>query len=33
VGRKIADEHMAALNIEPLRFHGEWNYVIHPRKL
>ena len=33
VGRKIADEHMATLNIEPLRFHGEWNYVIHPRKL
>lgn len=33
VGRRIADEHMATLNIEPLRFHGEWNYVIHPRKL
>jgi transposase len=33
VGRKIADEHMATLNIEPLRFHGEWNYVIHPRQV
>jgi transposase len=33
VGRKIADAHMATLNIEPLHFHGEWNYVIHPRKL
>ena len=33
VGRKIADEHMATLNIEPLRFHGEWNYVIRPRKM
>lgn len=33
VGRKIADEHMATLNIEPLRFHGEWNYVIRPRKV
>ena len=33
LGRKIADEHMATLNIEPLRFHGEWNYVIRPRKV
>ena len=33
VGRKIADAHMATLNIEPLPFHGEWNYVIHPRTL
>jgi len=21
---------MAAINITPLRFHGEWNYVIRP---
>jgi hypothetical protein len=30
-GRKITDEEMAGINITPLRFHGEWNYVIHPR--
>jgi hypothetical protein len=30
-GRKISDEEMAAVNITPLRFHGEWNYTIHPR--
>jgi hypothetical protein len=30
-GRKISDEEMTALNITPLRFHGEWNYTIHPR--
>jgi hypothetical protein len=29
-GRKISDEEMAAINITPLRFHGEWNYIIHP---
>ena len=30
VGRKVTKEEMAAINIKPLRFHGEWNYVIHP---
>jgi hypothetical protein len=30
-GRKISDEQMAGINITPLRFHGEWNYTIHPR--
>jgi len=29
-GRKISDEEMARINIAPLRFHGEWNYTIHP---
>jgi hypothetical protein len=29
-GRKISDEEMAKINITPLRFHGEWNYTIHP---
>jgi Rhodopirellula transposase DDE domain len=33
VGRRITREQMATLNIAPLRFHGEWNYVIRPRKL
>ncbi len=29
VGRKVTEEEMAAINIKPLRFHGEWNCVIH----
>lgn len=31
-GRKISDKEMATLNIKPHRFHGEWNYEIHPRE-
>jgi len=30
VGRKVTKEEMANINITPLRFHGEWNYVIRP---
>ena len=30
VGRKVTEEQMAGINIAPLRFHGEWNYVIYP---
>ena len=29
-GRKIKDEQMAAINIRPSPFHGEWNYTIFP---
>ena len=29
-GRKVTPEEMAQINIKPSRFHGEWNYVIHP---
>ena len=29
-GRKVSDEELAAVNIKPSRFHGEWNYVISP---
>jgi hypothetical protein len=29
-GRKVTKEEMATIKIEPSRFHGEWNYVIHP---
>ena len=29
---KVSDENMKSLNIEPHRFHGEWNYTIKPRK-
>jgi len=31
-GRKITKADMNSLNITPARFHGEWNYVISPRK-
>ncbi|GAC1359379.1 MAG: ISAzo13 family transposase [Ktedonobacteraceae bacterium] len=30
-GRKISDEEMATLCIQPDSFHGEWNYTILPR--
>ncbi len=30
-GRKISDEEMATLSIQPDSFHGEWNYTILPR--
>ncbi len=29
-GRKVSDDELAAINISPSRFHGEWNYIIHP---
>ncbi len=29
-GRAITDGQMAAVNIRPARFHGEWNYLIRP---
>ena len=29
-GRKVSPEEMAAINLTPQRFHGEWNYVIRP---
>ena len=31
-GIKIPDAEMAALNLKPASFHGEWNYTIAPRK-
>lgn len=31
-GRKVTEEEMAKINIKPSRFHGEWNYVIHPHR-
>jgi hypothetical protein len=30
---KVSKEDMKSLNIEPHKFHGEWNYTIKPRKL
>ena len=31
-GLKVSDEEMEGLNIETADFHGEWNYMISPRK-
>jgi len=31
-GIKVTDAEMAALNIQPADFHGEWNYTIAPRQ-
>jgi transposase len=30
-GRKVSDEEMATLSLQPDLFHGEWNYTILPR--
>ena len=30
-GRKVSNAEMERLNLQPARFHGEWNYVIHPQ--
>jgi hypothetical protein len=29
-GIVVSDAEMAALNIEPAEFHGDWNYTISP---
>jgi hypothetical protein len=31
-GQKISDEQMADLSTKMDKFHGEWNYTIHPRR-
>jgi hypothetical protein len=31
-GRKVSDEELAECNIVPNKYHGEWNYEIHPRE-
>jgi len=33
VGRKVSDQEIAAVNITPEPFHGEWNYLIRPRQV
>jgi Rhodopirellula transposase DDE domain len=30
-GEKVSNDEMAAINIRPHGFHGEWNYTIAPR--
>jgi hypothetical protein len=32
VGRKVSKQEMATLNLTPQPSHGEWNYLIRPRK-
>ena len=32
-GRKVTDEEMKMVRITPQAFHGEWNYVIRPRRV
>jgi transposase len=32
-GIKVSDEEIAQINIRRDKFHGDWNYEIHPRKL
>ena len=29
-GRRVSDKQLATVNLVPHRFHGEWNYTIHP---
>jgi hypothetical protein len=31
-GQKISDAQMATLNLAPHKFHGDWNYIIHPMR-
>jgi hypothetical protein len=32
VGRKVPDKEFATINLTPNAFHGEWNYIIRPRR-
>jgi hypothetical protein len=32
-GVQVSDEEMAKLLIEPQKFHGEWNYIVKPRRI
>jgi hypothetical protein len=32
VGRKVTDKEMAFVQIMPMEFHGEWNYIIRNHK-
>ena len=31
-GRRITDQQLAEVHLDPHTFHGEWNYTIHPAK-
>lgn len=32
-GRKVTDEEMQRVHLEPHKFHGDWNYTIQPKRL
>ena len=32
-GQKVSDDELARVQLRPDRFHGEWNYAIHPSPL
>jgi hypothetical protein len=32
IGKKVSRKDLAAIQLEPDRWHGDWNYVIRPRK-
>jgi hypothetical protein len=32
IGRKVSKEEWATINLQPAKFHGEWNYTIRPTK-
>ena len=32
MGQRVSDEQMEALNLKRDRFHGEWNYMLTPRR-
>jgi hypothetical protein len=32
IGKRVSEKEMRTLNIEKDRFHGDWNYTIHPRE-
>ena len=32
IGKKVSAKELRELTIEPDAFHGDWNYVIKPRK-
>ena len=29
-GREVTDDELATVNLQPAKFHGEWNYTIKP---
>ena len=31
-GRGVTDDELAAVNLQPAKFHGEWNYTIKPNQ-
>ena len=31
-GRRVSDEEMQRIQLEPHRFHGDWNYIIRPHR-